>query len=249
MEKKESLIAHMEDLAEKALKISYTASRFLTPTEAKSISGHFAHRRGITLSFEGGYEGAERTRAVFHNQDWGGYDRAGLLAALKIEYRPQDILGHRDILGALMALGMERDTIGDITAGEGYATLVCLPELGRYIAENLTKAGRVGISVSEISLDELPVKQENLTEKTDTVASLRLDAVMCAAFGLSRTKAAELIAAGLVQLDYQVCLQPAKEVKEGAVISIRGLGRAKLLETGGVSRKGRLYVRIGLYSR
>ena len=247
MEKKESLIAHMEDLAEKALKISHAASRFLTPAEARSIYGNFAHRRGITLSFEGGYEGTERTRAVFLNRDWGEYERADVLAALKIEYRPQDILGHRDILGALMALGIERDTIGDITTGEGCATLVCLPELGGYITENLTKAGRVGVSVSKISLDELPVKQENLTEKTDTVASLRLDAVICAAFGLSRTKAAELIAAGLVQLDHQVCLQPAKEIKEGALLSIRGLGRAKLLETGGISRKGRLYVRIGLY--
>jgi RNA-binding protein YlmH len=80
--------------------------------------------------------------------------------------------------------------------------------LGGYIVENLTKAGRVGVSVSEITLDELPVKQEDLAEKTDTVASLRLDAVICAAFGLSRTKAAELITAGLVQLDHQASKLP-----------------------------------------
>jgi len=249
MEKRESLIARMDDLAEKAFKARYTASRFLTPAEARSISEYFARRRDIALSFEGGYEGAERTRAVFLNRDWGAYDRADLLTALKIEYRLQDVLGHRDVLGALMALGIERDTVGDITIGDGCATLVCLPEMGGYIAENLTKAGRMGISVSEIGLDELPVKQENLVEKTGTVASLRLDAVMCAAFGFSRTKAAEFIAEGLVQLDHQVCLQPAKEVNEGALLSIRGLGRAKLLKTGGVSKKGRLFVRIGLYGK
>ena len=97
--------------------------------------------------------------------------------------------------------------------------------------------------------ESLIAHMEDLAEKTDTVASLRLDAVICAAFGLSRANIAELIADGRVQLDHQVCLQPAREVKEGAVLSIRGLGRAKLLETGGVSRKGRLFVRIGLYSR
>jgi RNA-binding protein YlmH len=249
MEQRESLIAHMEDLAEKAVKTGYAASKFLTPAEARSIYEHFTYRRGIVLSFNGGYDGAERNRAVFLNRDWGEYDRAGLFTALKIAYRQQDILGHRDILGALMALGIERNMIGDIVIGDGCATLVCLPELGEYIAENLTKAGRVGISVSEITLDELPIKQENLAEKINTVASLRLDAVMCAAFGLSRTKAAELIAAGRVQLDHQDCLQPAKEMKEGSLLSIRGLGRAKLLEIGGVSRKGRLYVRIGLFGR
>ena len=98
-------------------------------------------------------------------------------------------------------------------------------------------------------LEELPAKQEELTIKTDTVASLRLDAVLCAAFGLSRTKAAELTAAGRVNLDHQPCLQPAKELSEGALLSVRGVGRAKLLEAGGVSRKGRIFVRIGLYGR
>jgi RNA-binding protein YlmH len=100
-----------------------------------------------------------------------------------------------------------------------------------------------------IDLDELPINQEELTVKTDTVASLRLDAVLCTAFGLSRTKAAELIEAGRVNLDYHPCIQPAKELNEGALLSVRGLGRAKLLETGGVSKKGRIFVRIGVYGR
>jgi RNA-binding protein YlmH len=148
-----------------------------------------------------------------------------------------------------MALGVERDTIGDIIMAEHCAILVCLPELGGYIAEHLSKAGRVGVTVSEVSIQELTGRQEDLAEKTDTVASLRLDAVLCAAFGLSRTKAAELIAAGRMSLDHQLCLQSAKELDEGALLSVRGLGRAKLLEIGGTSKKGRIFVRIGLYGR
>ena len=209
MEQKDYLHGRMHDLAEKAVKSGVAASKFLTPAEAKSVAEVFKYQR-VALLFDGGFENAERVRAVFMNPDWGEYERTELIAALKIEYRPQDKLGHRDILGALMALGIERDTIGDIISGENCATLVCLPELGGYIAETLSKAGRVGVKISEIGLDELTAKQEALTIKTDTVASLRLDAVLCAAFGISRTKAAEIIAAGRVNIDHQLCLQPAK---------------------------------------
>ena len=248
MDAKDLLLGHMEDLAGKAVKTGCAASKFLTPTEAQSVAEYFKHKRAA-LSFDGGYESAERTRAVFLNPDWGECNRAEWFTALKIEHRPQDTLGHRDILGALMSLGIERDTIGDIIADEHFKALVCLPEMGGYIKENLTKAGRVGVTISEISLGELPVKQEELSVKTDTVASLRLDAVLCAAFGLARTKAAELIEAGRVNLDHQPCLQPAKELSEGALLSVRGMGRAKLLEVGGVSRKGRTFIKIGLYGK
>jgi len=242
------LLAHLQDLAGRAAKTGCEASRFLTPAQSQSACEYF--KRGwATLSFEGGFEGAERTRAVFVNSDWGGYDREKLLSALKIRYRPQDSLSHRDVLGSLMALGIERDVVGDIVCEDGTAALICLPEMEGYIAENLDKVGRVGVTVSKIAFCELPAKQENLIIKTDTVASLRLDVVLCAAFDLPRTKASELIAAGRVSLKHQLCLQPAKELDEGALLSVRGLGRAKLLEVGGLSKKGRMFVQIGLYER
>lgn len=239
----------MEDLALKAIKTGCAASRFLSPSEAAEVAARFSRRRDVELCLDGGYENAERVRAIFTNPDWGSYDRSDLFAALEITYRPQDVLGHRDILGALMALGIERDTVGDIAVEQPPATLVCLPEMSAYISDNLTKAGRTGVSVSQIALDGLTVKTENLSIKTDTVASLRLDAVFSAAFGLSRGRATEMIAAGLVSLNHKTCLLPAKEVSEGAVLSIRGLGRAKIVETGGVSRKGRIFIKIGLYGR
>ncbi|MDR0325803.1 MAG: RNA-binding protein [Oscillospiraceae bacterium] len=260
MEQKDLLLGHLEDLAGKAIKTGCAASRFLTPAEQRDAALHFRHGRGrkgiVDITFDGGFEEAERTRAVFLNSDYakrtlgvGECDWDTLFAALKIEWRPQDTLGHRDILGAIMALGIERDTIGDIICEDRCATLVCLPEMSGYIAENLTKAGRVSVSVSAIGLNALPVRHEDLTLITDTVASLRLDAVLSAAFGLSRTKAAELIESDRVSLNHQPCLQSAKELTEGALLSVRGLGRAKLLEVGGTSKKGRIFVKIGLYGR
>ena len=249
MNEKDLLSARMNDLASRAVKTGFAASKFLTPAEAQSVIKHFSHRKDVTLTVDGGFEGAERTRAIFTNPDWGSYERADLFTAFKVMHRPQDALGHRDVLGALMALGIEREIIGDIILDEAVVAFVCLPELGEYIKENFNKAGRVGLEVSVISLDDLPAHKEELIIKTDTVASLRLDAVLSAAFGMSRTKAAELIEAGRVSLNHQVCLRTDKEVSVDSLLSVRGTGRAKLLEIGGLSRKGRSFIKIGVYGR
>jgi len=249
MEQRDLFISHMDDLAGEAGKSGVALSSFLTPAQARDVGVHFAKRRDIRLSFDGGFEGAERTRAVFVNPDWGDYKQADHFAALLVEWSPRDTLGHRDILGAVMALGIRRHTIGDIIVEENQAKLICVADMSRYIAENLTKAGRVGVDVTAIPLNEVSEITETLRIKTDTVASLRLDSVLSCAFGLSRSKATELIAAGKVNLDYQQCLQPAKELKEGALLSSRCLGRARLLEIGGASKKGRLFVKIGVYGR
>ena len=249
MNENDILIAHMSDLASRVLKTGFSASKFLTPAESQSVSEYFSRRKDVTLIVDGGFEGAERTRAVFTNPDWGEYERADLFTALRVAHRTQDTLGHRDILGALMALGIERETVGDIIVNEAVAAFVCLPEIGAFIIENFTKAGRVGLEVSAISLDELPAREEEMTIKTDTVASPRLDAVLSAAFGMSRTKAAELITAGRVSINHQVCLRTDKEVGVDSLLSVRGLGRAKLLEIGGLSRKGRSFIKIGVYGR
>ena len=245
MERNDVLISRAEDLAIKAVKTGSAASRFLTPAEAKIVASRFRNRNDVELTLDGGYKNAERVRVVFLNPGWGRYDRAELFCAFRIIVPPQETLGHRDILGALMALGIERDTIGDII--ESPLTVICLPELSGYIDENFTKVGRAQVKLSKVDLSELAPREPSFTEKEDTVASLRLDAVLGAAFGLSRSKAAELIATGRVSLDHEPCIQPAKELREGALISVRGLGRAQLLECGGVSKKGRIFVRIGIF--
>jgi RNA-binding protein YlmH len=143
-----------------------------------------------------------------------------------------------------MALGLSRDALGDIL--EEPHAVICLPELEGFIAENLSQAGRVHIKAQPVSLSELPARRESWDIKSGTVASLRLDAVLAMAFALSRGKAAALIESGRVSLDHILCLSPANELREGSLISARGLGRAKLLELGGLTKKGRLSVKIGL---
>lgn len=187
--------------------------------------------------FAGGYEGAER-RLIYFLPDWG----EGLeppIAALRAVFRGQERPGHRDCLGSLMGLGIAREKLGDILLSEESCDLLAAEDLADFLVQSWESAGRVRLLVERIGLDELKVPEARFETVRDTVMSLRLDAVASAAFGLSRSRAAELIAAGRVSLNHAPCLKGDRLVAEGDVLTARGFGKCVLREVGGLSRKGR----------
>lgn len=240
------LLPRMEDLARRAIKDGCAVSRFLSPAEAARVSEAFSRRNDVELCFDGGFAQAERQIAALTNPQWGQYMRENHIAAVQLTFRQQDSLSHRDILGAALALGLSRDVVGDIEAGNP-AYIVCAADMAGFIADNLEKAGRIGLAAKIVPLSSLPQRQRNVREKRDTVASLRLDAVVAAAWDLPRGDAAEYIRAGKVSLRHRECTAVAAEVSVGDIFSLRGMGRATLLEAGGLSRKGRLRVVIGIF--
>ena len=240
------MIAHMTDLAARAVKAGAAHSKFLTPSEAEEARRYFIRRNDVTLTFDGGFADAERTVVIFANAEWGGVEREDVLAALSLMYRKQDHIAHRDILGAILALGIERGAVGDICLGNP-SYVVCLRYMADFIRDNLKQVGRVGLAVEREPLSALPKITHTLDEKTGTVASLRFDAVTAAIFNLSRGVAAEYIVQGNAQLAHRICEDASEAVSVGEIISVRGLGRAKLLEIGGQSRKGRYWIKFGVY--
>jgi RNA-binding protein YlmH len=248
LKEQEILINHLCDLSEKAAKTGCTASAFLAQTEIADVA-NCVKTSGVRIDLDGGHETAERIRIIFVNADWGEYDRADLFTVLRISWRKQDELGHRDILGTIMSLGIERKVIGDIIVADSEAFVICLPEMADYIKDNVTKIRRVGVAVERVSLDDIAAKTEDLTVKSTTVASKRLDVVVGAGFNMSRTRVAELIAAGLVSLNHVACLQPEKQVESGAIISVKGFGRVKVVAFGNTTRKGRIVVEFGIYGK
>ena len=201
-------------------------------------------RSGYVL--DGGYEEAERKIAVFL-PDW-AEDAEGELAFLRALFHGADsALTHRYIRGSLMGLGVVRDRLGDILVSPHSADIIAAPSLRDFFLREWTEAGRVKLTVAEIAREELLLPQVQVKVLRDTVSSLRLDAVAAAAFSVSRGKAAELIAAGRVNLDHVPCLKPDKPVAEGAVLTARGFGKAKLKEVGGLSKKGRTGITIERY--
>ena len=163
------------------------------------------------------------------------------LCAVTARFRKEDTLSHRDFLGALLSQGVQRETIGDILTEPGRCVLFLREEVLSFLLQQTSKIGRTGIRWQEGA--EPPYPPAHLfQEGWAVVASPRLDCVAAAMIGLSREKTADMIRAGLVSLDHQPVDSVSVEVKEGAVLSIRGKGRFVLDRFGSVTKKGRLNI-------
>lgn len=224
-----------------------TTTSFLSPREQK-LAETLLHAVGVRsgYAFDGGYPDAERKVLLFLPEWAEGTE--GELVFLRADFHGEGSkLTHRDILGSLMGLGVARERVGDILVSEHSADIVSLPSLREFFLQSWESAGRVKLSVSEIAREDLLLPQVQVKIIRDTVSSLRLDAVVSAGFSMSRGRAAELIAAGKVSLDHFPCEKGDKPVAEGSVLSVRGLGKAKLTTVGGLSKKGRIGITIERY--
>lgn len=243
------LLAHVLDKHEQCRRRNIPAATgFLSPAAQRSAR-ELLHAAAIHegFAFCGGYDGAERRVLVFL-PDWLEQpDEGDYLAALRCTFRAEDTLTHRDLLGALMAQGVTRETLGDILVSPGSADLVVTREIAPYLLQNLSAAGRVKLTCAEAALDALRVPEQKVKEIRDTVAALRLDSVTASGFSLSRAKAQELIAAGRVQLDHRETTKADAPVGEGSVISARGLGKFEVAAIGGLSKKGRTALTLRRY--
>lgn len=206
--------------------------------------------RDIPVHFFGGTEQAERRVCCwlpdYLDETWLS-SGDGPIAAVRAEYFEQDTLSHRDFLGSLMGSGIKRETVGDIFVQEGSCDFLVTREILRYVLTNVTSAGRTKLHLRQIGLDELAVPQEHVKPVRDTVSSLRLDSIVSSGFGLSRGKAADLIEGGKTELNYFPCLKPDKPVEEGDRISVRGLGKIRLEEVSGTTKKGRIGIVISRF--
>ncbi len=221
---------------------------FLSPHEQALVQALIAASGYPRAVFLGGYPEAERRVCLFL-PDWMEEDTADCeaLCALRAVWKDGRTLTHRDFLGALMGMGITREKVGDILVGEGTCDIVLLGEIQQFLLQSMDSAGRSRLSLSQIPLEELQPPQVHVKTVRDTVATLRLDAVSAAGFSTSRSKMAELISGGKVSLNWRECTKPDAAVEEGAVISCRGLGKCRLTQVKGTSRKGRILIEMERY--
>lgn len=243
------LLAHILDKCEQSRQRNIPAATdFLSPAEQRAAQ-ELLHAAAIHegYAFRGGYERAER-KMLFFLPDWQEEaDASDAMAFLRAAWHESEHPTHRDLLGSLMALGVERETLGDILVSEGSADLIVSAGVAQYLLDNWTGAGRTALRLTAIGADALRVPEQKVKEIRDTVATLRLDAVTAAGFSMSRGKAAELIAAGRVQKNYREVTKGDASVAQGDVISARGLGKFEVAEVGGLSKKGRTGILLRRY--
>lgn len=236
------------DLADRCERKScVTASSFLSPAECYEIQ-KLGALSGRSFVVSGGAEGCERCAVIFL-PEWMSEDMLELsdyISAVKIK----SFFGapvHRDYLGAVLGLGIERDRIGDIIVDGENAWIFCAGSVVNLILSELDKVGRYSVKTEQVPLADVPRSEKKVKRLSFTVKSLRLDAVTADMFGISRTNAAEFIRLGAVSLNYSVCEKADAPVKEGDVISVRGKGKGCVSEVGGRSKKDRLFITAEIF--
>lgn len=227
-------------------------TRFLTPQE-QALAEEALRRMGAAgeAVLDGGYEDAERRCALFL-PDYLSFeafreDEDYPICAVRCSFRAGERPTHRDFLGSLMGLGIRREMVGDILPGEDACDILLQREIAPFVLQNYTGAGRVSLKTAPVPLCHLHLPEKRRTEIRDTVATLRLDSVVSSAFRISRSRAADLIRAGKVDVNWRVCEKTDRLCAQGDTFSARGFGKCTLREVGGLSKKGRVTICLERY--
>lgn len=221
-------------------------TRFLDPAQA-ALGTQLARDYRCCFSSWGGYPDAERSIGCFHPFDEMPLPDHFPLVCLHSRYSSKFCsISHRDLLGAFMALGLTRSCIGDIIIVESDIYLFADQKTAPYISESMNEAGKVPLRFSVLSeIPAMPAPEG--TTFTAIVSSLRLDAVLAAAYRLSRSEAADLIHSGLVKVDHIVCDHVDFNIREGSLLSVRGKGRIRFTSLNGLTKKQRIGITLFRY--
>lgn len=222
---------------------------FLDPRQAQILVMLANRNPDVTLRLDGGYEQAERQRAIigpdYRNLD----DEAVGISVLKVSGPSQAEweLDHGDFLGALLGLGIKRDRIGDIHVHEQFCHIMIMDEIADYLNIHLRQVHRINVLTDVIPLTELKTVIPKLEEMSLSVASMRLDGIASDVYRVSRSKIVDPIRAGRCRVNWKSEEDPSKQLRQGDVISFKGLGRFKVLDVDGVTKKGRIRVKVGKF--
>lgn len=235
-------------------------TRFLSEAEQLQLKG-IGMPKGITALFCGGAGNSKPLRCClglfpsYYFDDGGkSYTADESMAemfpvkAVTFRFRREDTVTHRDVLGSLMALGIERDTVGDIFVTDGAAAVFVYEKVVPLIEENISKIGRIGVRIQTGIKADFALQERKYEDLFLSVASLRLDNIVKCVSGTSRTGAVEkYILPQLVQLNGTVCTDVSKQLCEGDIFSIRGKGKFRIENIGETGRKGNLHVKVKKY--
>lgn len=221
-------------------------TRFLDPAEAE-LGRHLARQYGARFSAWGGYDQAERVVGCFgtagEEMDTAQYPVVCLHSRYSSKFCS---VTHRDLLGSFMALGLTRSCAGDMIIAGADIYLFAHAQTADFIAQSMKSAGKVPLDFHVLTeTPEMPEPEG--TRFSAVVSSLRLDGVLAAAYRLSRSEAADSIRAGLVKVNHHECDRVDLPLQEGALLSLRGRGRVRLVSVDGTTRKQRIGITLFRY--
>ncbi|MBD3106805.1 RNA-binding protein [Bacillus sp. AGMB 02131] len=219
---------------------------FLTPREQQILASIIGKNSECQVAFFGGSQTAERKRAFLYPEYYEASEADFNIAVLEIGYNSKfHELRHQQILGTMMSLGIVRDKFGDILIADNKAQAIVSDDISDYVCAHINKIANAGVALSKISIAEVVHVQEAWKDYSTTCSSLRLDTVLAAMTNLSRQKVQEAIAGGKVKVNHELIEENDFECGEADILSVRGLGRFKLMSINGKSKKEKWKISFG----
>lgn len=243
-------IRHIFDLAEKAYRNNqYTFTDFLNMAQLSDFYDNIAKLPPCGYTISGGYDGAERVIIRFGNEEDLGYSESFPIVYVNI--RPvaekfADSLNHRDVLGTIMNLGMEREKLGDILIKENRIWIISTKALAELIVEDITKIKHTTVycQIEEKMPEILKPEFENVSV---LASSERIDGIVSKLCKLSRNDASKLFIEGKIAINGRSMSNHSYNLKESDVISVRGYGKFIYRGVDRTTKKGKLNIMVDKY--
>jgi RNA-binding protein YlmH len=222
---------------------------FLDPRQVWIVTTLVNRTSDTAVRLDGGYEEAERKRALIAPDYRSLEDEDMGIRVLSVSSGDGKhlTLDHGDYMGAILGLGIKRDKIGDIHVLEQGCHCLVTEDIGDFLRLHLNQVHRVHVHTELLPAERLTPAKSELEEMVLSVASMRLDGIVSDVIRISRAKVLAPIKSGRCRVNWKVEEDPGKTLKEGDIVSLQGFGRFKVIEVEGVSKKGRIRMRIGKF--
>lgn len=243
MNDEEMILKRLKELYNRAYnKGYYTYSTFLG-LNGQSVLASFASANMVTLF--GGTGGTERVVAAFGDKEMYGYEPVFPIKCIRISPKGPKFaenLSHRDFLGSILSLGIEREQVGDIIIKDGVAHVFVLDNMAAYITGNLDRIRHTPVRC-ELT-EDIPDIYSEAKELVVQIPSERVDVLVSKVYHLSRNDVTSLIKGKKIYIDGVLCNKDGARIKNGNVISVRGYGRIWYGEVMQTTKKGNLCVKV-----
>lgn len=223
---------------------------FLNPRERYILKSVVGSRDDCKLSFYGGYDNAERQRALLYPPYFEVAIEDYELVLCEIKYAEKfTSLKHSQVLGSLLGSGITRETVGDIVTDGSRWQFFTEKQIATFLPSQMEKMGRVSVEVSEIPIDQKVEPIDEWITQNIVVASLRLDALIASVYNLSRQNAKDLVSGKKVKVNWTEETRAGFEIEAEDMVSVRKFGRFQLKTTNGYTRKDNLRADIRMLTR
>ncbi len=241
----------VKKIADKALQVSKNyvpvVTEFTNPYVAELCSPII---RNFDVKFElfPSSEHCERKVFILYPDYLEEINKDDYITTIRIRNRSKfKKLSHKDYLGSIMSLGIDRNKTGDIFVYEDFADVVVNSDIADYIIYNIDLIGHNKIETEKIKLEDTLFKEQEHVILNITSSSMRLDGIVKHLANKSREEAANMVRGGFVKVNFREEDKTSQEVKDGDMISISKFGRFKISKLSGVTKSGKYKIEVKHY--